>query len=634
MQGVTIQAGETLTAIAVRFGFADYRVIWDHPDNAELRKARPAPHLLRPGDVVQVPPLAVKEVPKPAAAEHQFKVKIAHVGKVRFIDDGGVPATNAPTVLTRLSVSNLVTNVQLPPGYLTASTDRDNFKIEVEDAGVAGDTIPAAKVVVKSLKPGLTHTIVAGDSLSAIAKKYGLADYKLIYDHEKNNLFKTANPDPAKIPVGEKLWVPTPHYPRRFSPAREIQVELKRVAGTNLFRSRYLRLVVDDVDQAAVPGQTVLVDWDSTDEHLDILGQVIRVKYTSSSTEVVSADVTVGGATRSFMRVGVHVVRSAPGGAGVVTVKNAKDRVLKWFRRTYAQIDIAPILTVVREVDPLENLVSVSDEVGTNATGGVASMMVFSVTATRTGGAAPATVPVVHRPPAGATPGQTAAALAAIINASGSLTARVVQNPPTLEAAVLQGSADVIITDTAGGRITIAGTVSTDATQTLKVGRVNTAVLRGWGAPGDNNNWVVGSIQQRTLLQAYDQGADRVELFVVGTFVTGERGQAMIPGAFYAAGKQALAQVRRSAFVIQTVMDGTPNNPFSAPHETGHVMIDAIHATVATELMTNGGTSAANAVGGSKRYSATAVLYDSPAINITQETRLRANGAAALKPFS
>ena len=94
----------------------------------------------------------------------------------------------------------------LPAGFLDPSTDRDNFKIEVQDSTIKGNTIPASAVEVEVLR--------------------------------KNK--------------------------RSFKSPRKIHVELQRVGTSNIFRSRYIRAVVDDLDQASVlpPNQTILTDWD------------------------------------------------------------------------------------------------------------------------------------------------------------------------------------------------------------------------------------------------------------------------------------------------------------------------------------------------------------------------------------
>ena len=137
---------------------------------------------------------------------------------------------------------------------------------------------------------------------------------------------------------------------------------------------------------------------------------------------------------------------------------------------------------------------------------------------------------------------------------------------------------------------------------------------------------------QRTLLQAYDTGSDRIDILVIGAFTSGDRGQAMMPGTIYAAGRQAIAAVTMSAFVNQTTMDASENNPFSMPHECGHTLLDAIHATETTQLM-RAGTSPTHPVGGTKRISETGITFDNPAISIVQEPRMRTKGAAVLAPF-
>jgi len=58
--------GENLSKIAAAEGFRDFRKLYDAPENAELRKKRPNPNLIRPGDEVVIPdrkPVAVKISP-------------------------------------------------------------------------------------------------------------------------------------------------------------------------------------------------------------------------------------------------------------------------------------------------------------------------------------------------------------------------------------------------------------------------------------------------------------------------------------------------------------------------------------------------------------------------------------------
>lgn len=499
---------------------------------------------------------------------------------VRFVNDGGHPATTTATVRTTLEVSNRVTTRSLPTRFSGRSSDRDNFKVEVLDATVTGRSIPGASVEVEALKPDGTA----------------------------------------------------------FSPRRMINVPLRRVGRSNLFRSKYLRLVVDERDNAVNRAQTLLTDWDPADESIDILGQIVQVTYTSAAGPITSR-ATVGSATRSFMRVAVHVMRQAPGGAPVVTVAQATTRIKKWFRRVLAQISVTPDLVSVTERDPLENLISISNDHGRSAAGGAASRVQFTIRSTRPG--APDVVQVIgpYTPVTRHTPMQTANAIAALIRAQPNFNVTTVQNPPTLEPTITQGSADLIIVDPAGGRVRIEGLVATDTTQTVEVGVVNVGLFGSWARdpPGRAPapfNWVVGSIQQRVLLNAYDTGSDRVDIFVIGTLDTPNRGQAMLPGSFYAAGKQAIPQVTRSAFVNANTMDGTDADCYNTIHEVSHVALDVIHVVRnRTQLLMGSGTSMTNVVRGSKRFSESAVRFDDPPRSFVQETRLRAAGAPLLRPF-
>jgi len=50
-----VEQGETLYSIAKKHGIPNWRAIYDDPANEELRRKRPNPHVLQPGDEVQIP---------------------------------------------------------------------------------------------------------------------------------------------------------------------------------------------------------------------------------------------------------------------------------------------------------------------------------------------------------------------------------------------------------------------------------------------------------------------------------------------------------------------------------------------------------------------------------------------------
>lgn len=70
----TVKPGDYLARIAKAHGFPDWRVIWNHPDNAELKKKRGNPNVLYAGDLLQIPDLQGKQVDGATDQRHRFKL--------------------------------------------------------------------------------------------------------------------------------------------------------------------------------------------------------------------------------------------------------------------------------------------------------------------------------------------------------------------------------------------------------------------------------------------------------------------------------------------------------------------------------------------------------------------------------
>src|SRR3979490_2695044 len=67
-----IKQGEHVSRIAKQFGFADYRTIWDHPNNAALKDLRKNPNVLAPGDQLFIPDKQLRKESRPTGATHRF----------------------------------------------------------------------------------------------------------------------------------------------------------------------------------------------------------------------------------------------------------------------------------------------------------------------------------------------------------------------------------------------------------------------------------------------------------------------------------------------------------------------------------------------------------------------------------
>ena len=70
----SVEQGEHLSQIAKLYGFPDYKILWDHPQNADLKNLRKNPNILLPGDQVFIPDMEEKEEPGSTDKRHSFVV--------------------------------------------------------------------------------------------------------------------------------------------------------------------------------------------------------------------------------------------------------------------------------------------------------------------------------------------------------------------------------------------------------------------------------------------------------------------------------------------------------------------------------------------------------------------------------
>ena len=124
----TVQQGDYLSKIAKDFGFTDYRVIWNDPDNAELKAKRKNPNVLYPGDKLTIPDRKLREESRPTDQKHRFVVQRPGL-RLRLVleDVYERPIANASCVLTIEGEFRKVTtdangkiDEPLPPGVTSA----------------------------------------------------------------------------------------------------------------------------------------------------------------------------------------------------------------------------------------------------------------------------------------------------------------------------------------------------------------------------------------------------------------------------------------------------------------------------------------------------------------------------------
>ena len=95
-----VQQGEHLSSIADQYGFTDYTVIWNHPNNATLKQQRINPNVLQAGDSVYVPDKQQKTESGATTQRHLFHLKQnVLMLRVVFEDSYEKPVASAPCTL-------------------------------------------------------------------------------------------------------------------------------------------------------------------------------------------------------------------------------------------------------------------------------------------------------------------------------------------------------------------------------------------------------------------------------------------------------------------------------------------------------------------------------------------------------
>jgi N-acetylmuramoyl-L-alanine amidase len=97
----TVKQGECLSSIAARYGLSDWKRIYDDPGNAELKKKRPYPNILAPGDEVAIPEPSQKTIEAATERVHRFVVKTQTVKlRLALLDPYGTPYEGKSFVIT------------------------------------------------------------------------------------------------------------------------------------------------------------------------------------------------------------------------------------------------------------------------------------------------------------------------------------------------------------------------------------------------------------------------------------------------------------------------------------------------------------------------------------------------------
>lgn len=551
---VTAKEGDTLCGIAIRSGFHDCTLLRAEAANASLLN-RP----LLAGDTVTVPAITTRTAGASTATTHRYRMRRLPEPAVRLVHGSPTLPAARDRSLDHLEISNYQPSsagangtASFPSAYgfnADADADVDCFKVEL----VSPDGGASVKVLLEALKP-----VYAADG--------SVARHELFAGTEYN--------------------------------ARRLEVDCQLVQGyTKRYRSKYLRLVVDEVEQASLPDQTLLVTdmsdgLNGVNDRVEILDQRVRASYALPKCPVagasqcrVACEVPVG---KDKMRIpmAIHVYRTAPGGApvGGLTEQMIRRRVWKWFRRTYAQANLSVRLEKpqVEFIDPPEsNMIVIGHITGRLASGvapgGGPSHLSFELWTIPASGGTP---PVVRVPlAAGMTPTQVGAAIVTALPAG--FSGQAFTNP--VEFGAIEASCDVLVSGGTGIR-TVVRVLSTDDTNlrslnSLLVSSVNLALVRTLNGAESSSR----SVDMRRIARDAVSSDTRLDFYVVGS-LTGAWGIALPPRMPLGLQHRPVAPLRWAAILAQAVMDGSDNHPFTLAHEAGHNLLDAFHADGSTAL--------------------------------------------------
>ena len=123
-----VEQGECLSSLAARYGFSGWKRLHEHSANGELKKKRPNPNILAPGDEVVVPDRSQKSLSIATDRTHPFRVNIIKVKlRIALVDWSGKPYEGKRFIvnagareITGTTASGGIVEVEVPATESTA----------------------------------------------------------------------------------------------------------------------------------------------------------------------------------------------------------------------------------------------------------------------------------------------------------------------------------------------------------------------------------------------------------------------------------------------------------------------------------------------------------------------------------
>jgi hypothetical protein len=141
-----------------------------------------------------------------------------HVGTTEFVKTDGIPGQNAKNPQFLFGDHALVEHKTgiYDPSYGVGPIAKDRMRLW-EDGGIAGLASGHKVETYKGLthltgtecSPGFVHhTVVAGETMAKIAKRYGVTSAAVLYNHAYNAALQVLRSTPAAVTTGDDVVVP------------------------------------------------------------------------------------------------------------------------------------------------------------------------------------------------------------------------------------------------------------------------------------------------------------------------------------------------------------------------------------------------------------------------------------------
>jgi hypothetical protein len=151
----TVKVGENLTVIARKYGYIDGLFLYNHSSNTELRKKRPNPNLILPGDKVNIPDKTLG--PPPSKIEFSLSVIDSITGK---------------------PFPGLTTKLKLPDGTVKEVVTNSAGSIKLTEPDVQKGFVDLQNLTDKTESPEISYLTLPKTGLATNASNVAYAPNK------------------------------------------------------------------------------------------------------------------------------------------------------------------------------------------------------------------------------------------------------------------------------------------------------------------------------------------------------------------------------------------------------------------------------------------------------------------------